>query len=318
MKRWCLLISVHASSIRRCQISDMTPQYSAVEPMPPFPGCKPVCVHGKASGDSCIAIELQRHKWIGSACNSIESYPEKVLRWWIPQGGVDESFVVKLTISAFAMITVLAFAMIATVQSGFRLQRFSEVDDIFETRGAAPQSWTGLIGSWKRVFWSWSAKSRKVWRSVLTIVFAGYVVPSVLLVIFIVFSPTFLDGNAFLQGPELTASMYSGGLVPVRDAMAYVGYQFGSAALYGMPSAFGWEGADLRHDTNSLLVATMAWLFSIYVSVLGNVSLLRTIVVLLGNLVRPIWFKWTRFRDHVAKERQRASSAHLAEDLAST
>lgn len=276
-----------------------------VGPVPPYPGCKPVCVIEKASGDSCIAIELQREQWIGSACNSVETYPERVLQWWMPTSRADESFIVRIVISVFALSAVLFFAMLATIQSGLRLQAFSDNDeDVFEKRGAPPESWYGLMGSWKKVIGKWLEKSQEVWRDILTMLFAGYVVPSVLLVIFIVFSPLFLDGTAFIPSGEEHRQQHVV-LVPALDALTYVAYQFSSAALYGMPGAFGWEGSDLRHDTSSLAVSAIAWLFSLYVSVLGNFSLLRTILVLISNLARPLWFKWSKFRDYVRDQRER-------------
>lgn len=283
-------------------------------PVPPYPGCKPICSVGKASGDSSISQSDVRRKPWGTACNSVETYPNKVASWWFPATGPDESVEMKRAIAIVVFAMVMLSGVATSARSAFNLEAFSSEDPVYERRGAPPQSLAGLFKSWRKVFVLWLEKSRAVIRDLAAIIGWGYIVPSVLFTIFIVFSPWFLNGHSFLVPASAVGSERSQSLLPPDEAASYVVHQFSSAALFGAPEAFGWREPNLKHNPENLASAVILQVFFFYVSWLGSLSITRVLLVLAWNLLDPCIYKFNKY----AKYKQSLGSSALlpaAEDV---
>ena len=258
-------------------------------PTPPYPGCKPVCVIGQASGNSCIDQGDTRHKGWGTACNSVETYAPKVIVWW---ASIADQLVAWPP-SRFTVLlvfgSILLIGSTEASRSARALKLFSKEDDVYERRGAAPQTLKGLWESWKRVFSAWLVRSNRVFQDIGIVLLWGYLVPATLFVILIQ-AWTWFSGGAVFFSPSTETGSFD-----IATTLGYVGHQLVSAATFGLPEAFGWTEPGVHHDFRSSAVAWSLWSFFLYVAWFGSVSFVSVVGKLAGNLLSPCAYKFNRF-----------------------
>jgi hypothetical protein len=192
-----------------------------------------------------------------------------------------------------AFIYLMYFAYLTTKRGSESLQYYADDDPIFERRGQPPKYLSSLLKSWWKIFKTWFAQSRPIFGEFARVIFSGYVIPSTLFGILVLFWPWFFGRGSFfnLESPDPNWNC-----VPqASHVVMYVTHQLASAATFGAPEAFGWLEPQIQHDPHNLMGGFILWAFFVYIAWMGSVSLLKILGTLSWNLMAPCIFKLNGF-----------------------